>query len=342
MKQKLLIGDYIQAFFEQYLCFERGVSDNTLRSYAYAIKLLLKHIMGMEKVSSDRVTTTMFSRKAVTAFLHKLQSDNLVSISTCNQRLAAICSFAKYMETEDIIHMAQWHEIASIKSKKAPQSHPNFLNEKALAVFFSIIPQNSIKGRRDLALLTLLYESGARVQELIDLIPANVHISTPASVRLHGKGNKTRTVDLSEGIRTILSRYMEEHGLLLPQSSHKPLFFNNRGSHLTESGINHIIKNHLEIAKVKYPDLFPAHITAHSFRHSRAMHLLNKGMPLIYIRDILGHTSIQTTEIYARIDSKGKREALQKASSTTLPAYAFNNVQERDALLEKISTYGKS
>jgi len=178
-------------------------------------------------------------------------------------------------------------------------------------------------GRRNLALLALMYDTGARVQEIIDLTPESLKIeSTPYTIRLFGKGRKSRIVPLIEEQIVLLKRYMEENHLFENQKLKHPLFFNSRHERLTRAGVTYILKTCADMARQVNPVLVPNIISCHTLRHSKAMHLLQSGVNLVYIRDILGHVSIQTTEIYARADYKQKREALEKAYTNLIPEKA--------------------
>lgn len=184
---------------------------------------------------------------------------------------------------------------------------------KEVTALLSQIDTRTKSGRRDLTLLSLLYNTGARVQEVIDLTPSNFRLEKPAIVELYGKGRKKRIVPLNESIVKLLQGYMKEQGLLNVIQAHHPLFFNSQGNKLTNPGISYIINKYVSLLKVENTEMCNINITPHVFRHSRAMHLLQVGVPLIYIRDIFGHVSVQTTEIYAKADSKIKREVLEKA-----------------------------
>jgi site-specific recombinase XerD len=175
------------------------------------------------------------------------------------------------------------------------------------------------KGRRDIALLSLMYDTGARVQEMADLTVQDVHIDSPHTIRITGKAQKVRIVPLMEEQMKILLCYMKENALMRSECRPYPLFFNNRKEKLTRGGITHIVQKYAHSARKKEPNLIPAKLSCHSLRHSKAMHLLQAGVNLVYIRDILGHVSIQTTEIYARADSKQKREAIEKAYIAVSP-----------------------
>ena len=173
--------------------------------------------------------------------------------------------------------------------------------------------RTTLKGRRDLALLSLMYDTGARVQEVIDLTPAALHLDKPTTIRVTGKGNKTRIIPLLEGQIKILGSYLSENNLTKPYAGSYPLFYNSRKEKFTRAGITHILLKYANMARQANQHLIPDKISCHVIRHSKAMHLLQAGINLIYIRDILGHVSVETTEIYARADSKQKREALEKA-----------------------------
>ena len=175
-------------------------------------------------------------------------------------------------------------------------------------------------GIRHLAILSLMYDTGARVQELADLMVDSVRIShEPYTIRLFGKGRKARIVPLVKEQAVILQEYMKKFHLDDNNKGTSPLFFNNRHEKLTRKGIAYILATYANLARKESPELIPERMSCHSIRHSRAMHLLQAGVNLVYIRDLLGHVSIQTTDIYARADSKAKREALEKAYADLVP-----------------------
>ena len=170
------------------------------------------------------------------------------------------------------------------------------------------------RGRRHLAILSLMYDTGARVQELADLKVDSVRInSEPYTIRLFGKGRKARIVPLMKEQVAILREYMKENNLDNDNKASHPLFYNSRHEKLTREGITYILSLYADLARKDAPHLIPTRLSCHSLRHSRAMHLLQAGVNIVHIRDILGHVSIQTTDVYAHANSKAKREALEKA-----------------------------
>lgn len=206
----------------------------------------------------------------------------------------------------------------------------NYLPAEGIKLLLEQPDTTTRTGRRHLAILSLMYDTGARVQEIADLTVNCVRIShEPYTIRLFGKGRKARIVPLVKEQVRILREYMEENHLDENDKGSYPLFFNNRNEKLTRKGIAYILATYVELARKVSPELIPERISCHSLRHSKSMHLLQAGVNLVYIRDILGHASIQSTDIYARADSKAKREALEKAYEDLVPNRASDKDWER-------------
>jgi len=307
-------AEYLESFFTDYLGSEQGSSKHTVRSYRDTFILLIDYMNDVQGITVDKLSMKNLSRDVILSFLNWLQDKRNNSVSTRNHRYAAIRSFCQFLERKDPTKLATWQSIRSIKSKKAPTSTINYLTVDGIKCLLEHVPTKDRHSRRNLTLLSLLYESGARVQELADLTPSCLRLDKPALVRLHGKGNKTRVVPLRDQLVFIFAAYIEENRLETPSKSERPLFFNSSGAKLTCSGVTYILNTYAAMARAIHPELIPKQISPHILRHSKAMHLLQAGVNLVYIRDILGHVSVKTTEIYARADSKLKREALEKAS----------------------------
>lgn len=202
--------------------------------------------------------------------------------------------------------------VAYGKAKKTTKKSINYLTVDGIQLLLQQPDQSTQKGRRDLAMLSLMYDCAARVQEIIDLTPAMIRLTKPYTVKIIGKGNKPRIVPLMEQQVFHLKRYLAENRLLENHNNFHPLFFNNRNEKLTRQGVANILQTYARTARDKDSTLIPK-LSPHCIRHSKAMHLLQAGVNLVYIRDILGHESVLTTEIYARADSKQKREAIENA-----------------------------
>ncbi|WP_142786169.1 tyrosine-type recombinase/integrase [Changchengzhania lutea] len=327
---------YLTRFFSEYLVGERGASSHTIRSYSETFTLVLTYMDKVRAKAADRLTLNHFNRETVLGFLDWLEKIRKCSHSTRNQRLAALHSFFRYMQYEDVKRLEQWQDILSIKVKKqGKRSAVNCLSVEGIKFLLEQIPINTKAGRRNLTLLALLYDSGARVHELIDLTPTSLHLIKPYYVTLLGKGSKKRIVPMQNEQVNLLIAYIKENRLDNLAYNQRPLFANNRGERLTNSGVTYILNIYVQNARVLRPDLIPEKMSPHTLRHSKAMHLLQSGINLVYIRDILGHVSIQTTEVYARADSKQKREALEAAYVNIIPDQVNEAIWEKDSKLRE-------
>lgn len=342
-KNEPALQAYIANYFQEYLVSERGVSDHTLRVYAYTIKAFVDYLYRIKHISIDKMNLPDFNRRNVNDFLDWLQSEKHITDRTRNNRLATLRSFAKYMQYEDITHMNQWHDILSIKKKNEAKTIVQYLSVEGIRSLLKVIPTDTKEGRRNLALIALIYDSGARAQEIADLTPSDVRLTYPYQVTLFGKGRKSRLVPIQEESCQLLKSYMQEHSLLNAYNNRHPLFYNASGNKLTTAGITYILQKYITMAHKVDPDNVPAHLSPHGLRHSKAMHLVAASVNLVYIRDILGHVSVKTTEIYARADSKQKRAAVENAYKNILPDVALSEShwEENSELIDWLSRLGK-
>lgn len=311
-------GKYLTDYLNQYLPVECGCSNQTIKQYSATFILLLQYMYKFEFIVPEKLFLKEQTKERIISFLYWLENERKCSISTRNNRLSTIRSFFKYLQYRDVKGMSHWQSILTIKQKKLPYKEMSYLTTEGVKVLLEQPDQQTFKGRRDFILIGLLYDSGARVQEIIDLTPANLRFGDITTIRLHGKGNKIRVVPLSANQVRNLRLYMEENNLFTSSNNSHPLFPNPKGEKLTRMAVLGIIKRHVKNARKIHPELIPDTISCHSFRHSKAMHMLEAGINLVYIRDFLGHSSTTTTEIYARVSNKLKESALQKLSSNII------------------------
>jgi len=300
-------------FLTIYLPGERGISYNTVCAYKDTFLLFLRFMKEKNAINADNLTLALITQEQVVRFLDWIQEERNCSNSTRNARLGAMHSFFRYLQYKNPSRLHQWQQILSIPIKRTEKPPVAYISLDGIKLLLEQPSQTTLKGKRDVAMLSLMYDSGARVQEMINLTPSSINFNKPYTVNLWGKGNKGRIVPLMESQILLLKDYMESRRLLEVYASKYPLFNNGRGEKLTRMGVTLILKKHANKAKIASPSLIPDVVTPHVLRHSKAMHLLQSGVNLVYIRDFLGHTSISTTEIYARTDSKAKRDALEKA-----------------------------
>ena len=186
------------------------------------------------------------------------------------------------------------------------------LDPGAMKLLLEQPDKHTPKGRRDLTLMSILYDTAARVQELIDVKVGDVILDNPAVITLNGKGNKIRRVPIMKNAVLLLQNYLAENKLKRPGKNENPLFINNQHNKLTKEGVAYIVAKYVQSAR-RSSTIVPPKVKVHMFRHSKAMHLLQAGVNLIYIRDFLGHVDIKTTEIYAKTDIETKRKAIENA-----------------------------
>ena len=304
---------HISDFLSKYLPNERGASFNTISSYSNSFVLLLSYIEKKTKFSIEKLTINDITKDIIIGFLDWIQEERKCSDSTRNLRLSAIHSFYKYLKYQNIQNLYETQKILSINKKKFLKKGFDYISLEGIQEILKQPNLTTERGIRDLALISLMYDTGARVQEIIDLTPSMVNLNKPYTIKLIGKGNKARIIPIIEGQMIHLNRYLKIYRLDNPEKRLHPLFFNSRKEKFTRSGVTYILKKYVQKARNKNTSLIPESVSCHSLRHSKAMHLFQAGVNLIYIRDLLGHSSIQTTEIYARADGKHKRMALEKA-----------------------------
>lgn len=322
MKQKDNITDMamlLKDFFETYLLKERGVSNHTIRSYSATFQSLYAFFKDNKGIRANKLFVKDLSRRSINDYLNWLEMEKGNKVSTRNSRLASVKAFCHYAQYKDFKNLARWQDILSIKSKKADMPYMSFLTQEGMKTLLSEVPTDTIQGRRHLAILAFLYDTGARANELISFSAHNLNLTKPYHVILSGKGRKKRIVPIHEKLVLILKAYMKDANIELNNISKQPLFVNAYGRKLTSAGLTHIIMMYADKVRENFSALMPKRLSPHSFRHSKATHLLQAGMNIIYVRDFLGHSSVKTTETYVRMDSEQKRKALEAAAADIVP-----------------------
>lgn len=299
----------LRRFLTSYLAGLRGYSTNTIASYRDAFKLLICYFRDQRSIPPERLTLELIDATAITGFLDWLATSRHNSASTSNQRLAAIDSFFTWMQSQDPARMACCQDILAIPAKKHDRAAVAHLSVEQTRQLLALPDRSTRAGRRDATLLATLYDTAARVQELADLTVRNLRLDRPAMAALTGKSRKTRHIPIDANTAALLTAYLAEQYLDGPGHDDHPVFFNQHRSKLSRGGIAWILRKYQ--ARATDPALANAHLSPHTLRHSRAMHLYDSGVPLPYIRDILGHVDLSTTEIYARASTEAKRKALE-------------------------------
>ena len=280
-------------------------SKNTITSYRDTYIQLIKFMLEVKKIKSNKIQVTDLTQENIIDFLNWIEKEKGNSISTRNQRLAAIHSLFQYIQMQVPEYMFQCQQIIGIPFKKAEKRVIGYLDEEKTKQLLAAPDVSTKKGRRDQTLLSLLYDSGARVQELADLTVEDIRLDAPAQVKLTGKGRKTRSVPLMDKTVVIITNYLKEQKLDNPIYSNHPLFYNSVYGDMPTEERQNILKRYAKICGIN-------EISPHKMRHTKAMHLTEANINPIFIRDFLGHTDLKVTEIYSKTSIKMKKEALEK------------------------------
>lgn len=300
----------LKGFFMDYVPHQRALSPHTRQSYRDSLKLLLQ-FTGGKKGDPRQLAVEQLSVEKVTAFLQSLETCRKNQVSTRNVRLSAIHSFFRYLGGQYPEHLEQAQRILSIPFKRTGTRAIEHLDFEEIQAVLDAVNLDQDNGRRDLALLSFMFNTGARVSEVVGLQTADLRLTAPCSVLLRGKGQKERTCPIWPETAELLQQLIQQHDL--PPSQSAPVFLNDRGSRLTRFGVRYILRKHVEKAASRRASLKHKRLHPHSIRHSTATFLLRSGVDLSTIAHWLGHVSVNTTNKYLSIDLEAKREALAKA-----------------------------
>jgi Site-specific recombinase XerD len=333
------LSRHLTGYLSNYLPAQRNLSSNTIKSYSDVFRLLLLYCRNERKMSIDRLCLKQLDRGLIENFLQWLADERGNSVSTINQRLAVVHAFFEYVRMEEPQLMLHCQKIMEIRFRRAPKPTVAYLSADALKVMLLSPDASAAHGRRDLTLLAVLYDTGARVQELVDLTVRNVRLEVPASITLKGKGQKTRTVPIMRQTTDLLKKYFSERKIEPVADCDRPLFHSKQHKKLTRAGVSHIVRKYATMARTEYHDI-PEKVTPHVMRHTKAMHLVQADVNLIYIRDFLGHVDVHTTEVYAKAEPEVKRKALEKASELIQFPAQESWVEDAD-LMDWLKTFSK-
>ena len=309
---------HLGRYFTHYLPNERGSSPQTIDSYRYAFIIFLEY-METNGVPPEKMTVADFTRDNIRSFLDWLESNRGNSPSTRNYRLAAMKGFVHYLKYEFPDYLDEYQRILAIPLKKTIHREISYLKTDGVERLVAQVDLSKKNGLRDYVMLLLLYTTGIRVSELIQIKVRDISLTEPYTMRVHGKGNKGRYVPLMKIAIPHIQRYLSLMKYDCDAHYDEVLFKNHMGKPFTRQGINYTLKKYGCKARANGDESVPEDLSPHKMRHTTAMELLSSGVDLIYIRDLLGHSSVTTTEVYARTDAQLKRKAIEAASKEIAP-----------------------
>ena len=289
-------------FIGTFLPVGKGASPNTVKSYKYAFRLLIEYMFSQKNITADKIKFSDLDYTTLLSFFEWITDTRNCSTATRNQRLAALLSFSEYAQNRNYDAAAIFRSsIIRIPLKKTLQGTRTWFDTLEIRIILALPDENTKTGLRDKVLLCTLYATGARAQEICDLTVSSVKASSKGTtIEIVGKGNKCRRVKISDHAATILQTYISKrHIEHLPE---RHIFSSQTHEKMTISCVEEIVRKYVSKAKILYPDRFLQEgYSPHSFRHTTATHMIEAGVPLMVIKNFLGHSSIQTTQIYAEL-----------------------------------------
>lgn len=325
-----LIASHITAFLQQRLPVERGASDNTCESYAYAFKLLFEYASNYLEVPPSKLNLEQLDAPLIVNFLEYLETERGNGANSRNNRLAAIKSFMHFMEYRVPAALEHINRILAIPPKKAESRLVRHLTVEEMQAILDAPLPTTRDGIRDRAMLFLCFAGGLRVSELIGLRVENLTLQPHANILVHGKGRRQRCLPLWKETTLALRTWLAVRGT----ASVPELFFNARGEPMTRSGFEYILRKHARVAATSCPSIATKRISPHVLRHTCALTVLQATKDLRKVSLWLGHANMQTTEIYTRADPSIKLEALESIVPPKLRSGRFKATDELIASLK--------
>lgn len=309
------LATLLHAFFHDWMGKQKNLSRHTVCSYRDTWKLFLRFASERTRHGIAELSLADLQANTVLAFLEYLEKDRKVSIGTRNCRLAAIHSFFAFVAHREPLAIAQCTAIAHIPVKKRSRPAMCYMDAEEIAAILREPDRSSLEGQRDHALLAFLYNTGARIQEALDVCPRAIRFDSPAQVELLGKGRKSRICPLWPETVDVLTALLRRQ----PRADDEPVFVNRYGQPLGAAGVRFKLKQYVRAAARHVPSLTTKRITPHTWRHSVGVQLVAAGVDVTVIRNWLGHARLDTTNHYARANLETKRRALEQVAPSTKP-----------------------
>lgn len=326
------LGLCVEKFFREYLPTLRGMSVHTLRSYRDALILFLRFVSAHCGRRLEDLDLDVFTAEHVAQFLMSLEIERHNSIATRNTRLAALHTFARFLATESPEHLAEMQRVLGLPFKRGARNAPiEYLESAEAEAVLAQIDRSTETGQRDYALFALMLNTGARVQEVLDIKLSDVRTEPPYQVRLHGKGGKVRICPIWASTATLMQALAQQTAR--DETTDGPLFTNRRGGKLTRFGVRYLLSKYVAASTATASTLKEKRIHPHSLRHTTAIYLLKAGVDFATISQWLGHSTLNTTMKYARADLDLKRQALAQVFPEVLAPPAASGARTQVDLI---------
>lgn len=301
-------SNLLHSFFHDRLGQQRNLSRHTVMSYRDTWRLFLCFVGEQGRKPIVDITLADLNAEMVLAFLQHVEEVRKVCVGTRNCRLAAIRAFFNFVAEREPSLVAQCTEITRIPSKRTSRPAMCYLEEDEIIEILKKPDRSTVEGHRDHVLLTFLYNTGARIQEALNVTPAAIRFESPAQVELFGKGRKTRICPLWPETVALIKALLKR----TPRENNESIFVNCYGEPLGARGVRFKLDQYVEAASKTMPSLRKKNISPHVFRHSAGVMLVSAGVDITVIRSWLGHSRLETTNHYARANLETKRQALEQ------------------------------
>lgn len=305
--------NHLDGFLNNYLPYSIGASPNTIKSYKYAFRLLIEFMYKEKGIDADKITFAKLDYIILSDFLEWIESVRGCSASTKNQRLAALTSFSSYAQNRDFMAASVFrNSINKIPVKKTQHKQRAVLSRQEITTLLALPDESRETGLRDKVLLSFMYASGTRAQEVCDLTVGSIQFNqNGATLLIKGKGRKIRRIGIPNACVVLVKKYIGHRKISDKPDRH--VFSSQTHEQMSVSCIEEIYKKYITIAKRENTIMFKSEsYPPHSMRHSTASHMLEAGVPLIVIKNFLGHASLQSTQIYAEISQATMEKHLKE------------------------------
>lgn len=300
------IGSVLFAFFEDHLKIQKGLRAATIKSYRDTLKLFLARVAKTMHRHLTKLDLADLTANQVLAFLRTIETERKNQVRTRNQRLAALRTFYRFLAVHYPEMLEEAERVEVIPTKRTTVPETLYLERDEISLLFKSLTQQGTLALRDRSILMLLYNTGARAQEIVDLRVGDIDLNDPLRVRLHGKGDKWRSCPIWPETAALL-RQLESVRRADPSL---PLFMSRTGRPLTRFGLYKLVLRHTAGIHIGADNARKHRVTPHVFRHTAAVHLLEAGVDMNVIRAWLGHVNLETTQRYAEINIRSKQAAL--------------------------------
>jgi site-specific recombinase XerD len=311
-KESIALAKHIHSFLSEYVPSQKSRSEHTLKSYEYALSLYINFLEAVKKIRPEKLSAGHFGRTSIEEWLKWLSDSRGCSPGTCNNRLASIRVFLKYLGERDISMLHLYQDASGIHRRKEVRRKVYGMSKDAVKALLAVPDTSTTAGRRDLALMVTIYSTAARIDEVLSMKINQMHLDAKRPyISVIGKGEKIRTLYVLPKAVAHINQYVKEHHGNAPDKNAYVFFSRNTGPYgkLSQAAVSKRLRLHASAARLSCKSV-PQDLHAHQLRHAKASHWLEDGMNIVQISFLLGHEQVETTMVYLDVTTEQEMEAL--------------------------------